>query len=122
MSTQQQQFTWEESKIVDDVDFQAKDAEIFKSLLDKKGQIPKGDASSRGSRLAAQPACRGTKDGGLRPRLRPRAAGSAGRYARLPGGRAPRPRFAEAHTGESPGAARGERTAGGPVPLPRYVD
>ncbi|CDZ81216.1 30S ribosomal protein S1 [Candidatus Rubidus massiliensis] len=32
----QQQYTWNESKIVDDVDFQEKDAELFKSLLEGK--------------------------------------------------------------------------------------
>lgn len=35
MSTQQH--TWDESKIVDDVDFQAKDAELFQNLLHQQG-------------------------------------------------------------------------------------
>lgn len=35
MSTQSQ-YTWEENKYVDDVDFQAEDAQTFKSLLDRK--------------------------------------------------------------------------------------
>lgn len=37
MPTQPQQHTWEENKLVDDVDFQEKDAELFKSLLSQKG-------------------------------------------------------------------------------------
>lgn len=34
----QSQYTWDSSKIVDNVDFQKKDAELFKSLLEKKEQ------------------------------------------------------------------------------------
>src|SRR5580692_6464008 len=34
------QHTWNESNIVDDVAFQEQDAEIFKSLLDKKEKTP----------------------------------------------------------------------------------
>src|SRR5690349_13687862 len=33
------QHTWNESNIVDDVEFQEKDAEMFKNLLENKGKI-----------------------------------------------------------------------------------
>ncbi|MBA3815223.1 MAG: 30S ribosomal protein S1 [Parachlamydiaceae bacterium] len=39
------QYTWNDSNIVDDVAFQEKDAELFKSLLEKKEQAPKNSAS-----------------------------------------------------------------------------
>lgn len=39
------QYTWNESKIVDDVDFQENDAEIFKSLLEKKEKVAMEDKS-----------------------------------------------------------------------------
>lgn len=46
MSKQQHQPTWNDNNIVDDVMFQEKDAELFKSLLEnKKGHIPQENAS-----------------------------------------------------------------------------
>lgn len=44
--SKQSKHTWNESNIVDDVDFQEKDAEIFKNLLQSK---PKGDVSEERS-------------------------------------------------------------------------
>jgi small subunit ribosomal protein S1 len=44
--SKQSKHTWNESNIVDDVDFQEKDAEIFKNLLQTK---PKGDVSAERS-------------------------------------------------------------------------
>lgn len=42
----QSKYSWDESKIVDDVQFQVQDAETFKSLLDKKGKVLVVDSSS----------------------------------------------------------------------------
>lgn len=39
------QYTWNESNIVDDVDFQEKDAELFKNLLDQSQDLPIEEAS-----------------------------------------------------------------------------
>lgn len=42
----QQQYTWNDSNIVDDVSFQEKDAELFKNLLENKGsKVPKESTS-----------------------------------------------------------------------------
>lgn len=42
----QQQYTWNDSNIVDDVSYQEKDAELFKSLLENKGsKVPKESTS-----------------------------------------------------------------------------
>jgi small subunit ribosomal protein S1 len=38
-----QQYTWEESKLVDDVPFEEKEASLFKSLLDKSYHVPEED-------------------------------------------------------------------------------
>jgi len=45
MSTQPQ-YSWNESKIVDDVDFQEKDAEAFKNLLNQQGKVVVEESSS----------------------------------------------------------------------------
>lgn len=45
MSTQSK-YTWEESKIVDDVQFQKKDADLFRSLLDNSGKATGGTENS----------------------------------------------------------------------------
>lgn len=44
--SKQPQYTWEESKIVDDVYFQTKDAEVFKNLLEKREPVKGAKAVS----------------------------------------------------------------------------
>ena len=40
------QHNWNESNIVDDVEFQEKDAELFKNLLENKGKVAQETANN----------------------------------------------------------------------------